>query len=214
MPYTIYAKIIKQNKKKGHKITNRPIYTIQQEPLDYPDLKDTLTEAAIHIHLDHNQTTTEITLWKHHPGKYKTATKQYRKTRTRIGKTLIIAATLTYTPKTMELEINKLSFATSEAYYKYAQGYYTDKNKKFTLPKTLVPTSFQAILNSTNPDIYYTQLLTMKTPTFKPLEKKPYGNPKEQNHTQGMYAGVLHGSYAARDYSTFEQQQIEKQNKA
>jgi hypothetical protein len=211
MPYTVYAKIIRKGKRKTHRVRNAPVYTYNDEIVSYADLKNVLLDAARQIHWNFEQTVTEISLEKHLGGRYITKTTSYRTTKVHYRRQYEFSCRLTYSKNQDTIKIEQAVFGTPE-FYEFKTDYDLETGKKWQIPK-VVPAGFEALLHSTNPDALFVDMLTIKNTSYMAQPRNLYASTQEKHHTQGLYAGVSHSSYAGREQALAQQDRQQKQNK-
>jgi hypothetical protein len=209
--YTVYAKIVKKGKRRGHKVRNAPVHSIFEEIVDWADLKSVLLDAARAIHWEFEQTVTEITLEKHLGGRYITKTTSYRQTKVHYRRQFDFKARLTYSKSQDSVKIESPVFGSPE-FYQFKPDYEAETGKKWKIPK-VVPSSFEALLHSDNPDALFVDMLTLKTVSYQAQPRNLYASTQEKQHTQGMYAGTPKGIYAGKEHGLAEQDRIQRQNK-
>jgi hypothetical protein len=209
--YSIYAKIIKQGKKRGHRIQNTVVHTIYFSPIDWFDLKTTLLDAARKIYYDYQQEVSDISMQRHLPGRYIRGTTSYRESRIRFRRQDEFRARIIYLPRQDEVKIEKATFITPE-FFNFKADYDQERHKKWVLPK-VVPAGFEATLNSNNLDLLFVENLNIKTINYSAEPKNLYGPMQERRHETGLYAGIVRGLYASRNIQTVEQDKSEKENK-
>jgi hypothetical protein len=206
--FTIYAKLVRKGKK-THRIQNAPIHQIDEQPIDYQDLKTTMLDTARKIWYEHDhQTTADVTLERHLSGKYIRAATGYRQTRIRYGRQVEFASRITYLNGQDQVKIEQPVFIQPWTWDLKAE-FREETGKKWEIPK-VTPTGFYATLQ--NPKIMWTQLLTLKTSSYMAVPKNLYGSREEKHHQQGPYAATPRGVYAARDTSTIERDKAEREN--
>jgi hypothetical protein len=208
--YSIYAKIIRQGKRKRHKIQNTAVHTIYEAPIDYFDLKTILLDAARKIHYDYQQETADVSMQRHLPGRYIRGTTSYRESRIRFRRQDEFRARITYLKALDEVKIEKATFITPE-FYNFKVDYDLERHKKWVLPK-VVPAGFEAKLNNPDPTLLFTENLNMKTLNYMVEPKNRYGSMQQRRKETGSYAATARGAYAPRNWQTVEQDQQEKEN--
>lgn len=209
--YTVYAKIIRKGKRRTHRVRNAPVYTYYDEIVSYADLKSVLLDAVRQIFWEFEQSTSEVTVEKHLGGKYITKTTSYRTTKMHYRRQYEFRARLSYIKSQDTIKIEQASFATPE-FYEFKADYDLETGKKWQIPK-VVPSGFEALLHSTNPDALFVDMLTQKTFNYQTQPLNQYASREEKHHTQGMYAGTPKSLYAGKDYKLPQQDKLQKQNK-
>jgi hypothetical protein len=209
--YTVYAKIIRKGKKRTHRIRNAPIYTYNGEIVSYTDLKSVLLDVARQIYWEFEQTVSEVSVEKHLGGKYITKTTSYRTTKMHYRRQYEFRARLTYSKNQDTVKIEQASFITPE-FYEFKTDHDLETGKKWQIPK-VVPSSFEALLHSTNPDALFVDMLTIKNTSYMAQPKNVYASTQEKHHTSGIYAGVCHSTYAGREQALAQQDKLQKQNR-
>lgn len=209
--YTVYAKIIRKGKRRTHRVRNAPVYTYNDEIVSWSDLKTVLLDAARQIFWEFEQSTTEVTVEKHLGGKYITKTTSYRTTKMHYRRQYEFKARLSYIKSQDTVKIEQASFATPE-FYEFKADYDLETGKKWQIPK-VVPSGFEALLHSTNPDALFVDMLTIKNTSYMAQPRNVYASTQEKHHTQGLYAGVSHSTYAGKEQALAQQDKLQKQNK-
>jgi hypothetical protein len=207
--YSVYDKIIKIGKKKGHKVQNTVIYTFYESPFSWSDLKDVLLIASRHAYFDYQQDINEISIQRHLPGRYLRGTTSYRESRIRYKRQDEFRAQITYLPLLNEVKIEKATFITPE-FYNFKADYDSEKHTKWH-PAKIVPAGFEAQLNNPDPALLYMQNLNIKTTSYLVDPHNRYDTMQHKRKETGSYSGIARGSYAPRNYSTVERDASKKQ---
>jgi hypothetical protein len=209
--FTIYAKIIKQGKRRGHKIQNTAVHTVYESPFSWADLKSILLDAARKIYFDYHQEASDISMQRHLPGRYIRGTTSYRESRIRFRRQDEFRARLTMLIRLNEVKIEKATFITPE-FYNFKSDYDTERHKKWQ-PQKVVPAGFEAQLNNPDPTLYFVENLNLKTLSYMAEPKNRYDSMQHKRKEIGSYASFVRGSYAPRNLNTVERDESEKQSK-
>jgi hypothetical protein len=205
--FTVFAVLTRKGKHR-HKVRNTPLLTFYEMPISWSDLKDTLLVAARHLYFEHDEVTADITISSFLKKRYLRPL-GYERKRIHYGKQLEFTATITYLKFKNQVEVKNAFFVTPD-FLEFKDAYDFERGKKWEIPP-LVPPGFEASLF--NPDLAFTDPLTLKTPNYAGLPRDSYMPWQQKTHAYGAYAGVPRFFYAGKKQRVHLQDEYEEEHR-